>query len=287
MSLLSPPLQAFLAVAKHQTVHAAADAIHLTQTGVTQRIRSIEKRLKVTLFIRTRKGMRLTPEGEALLHYCQAAQNLEGSTLAKIKGHAEDFALQVALSGPSSVTRSRIIPACLQVAKKFPQLLFSFDINDNEERHKSLHKGLCDFAVLQPEHLAKEMAYKKLAPEKYVLVSTSRWKSRKLRDILSKERMVDFNTQDQMTLNYLKHHDLYEGLNPERHFVNRTDSLAIMIAEGLGYGVLTTEFAKVYVENGSLIILNQGKVYENPLVLAWFPRPEPSLYFSAIVKQIH
>ena len=71
MSLLSPRLIAFLAVAQCKTVHRAADKIHITQTAVTQRIRALEHSLKTTLFIRTRKGMNLTPEGEVLLRYCR------------------------------------------------------------------------------------------------------------------------------------------------------------------------------------------------------------------------
>ncbi|PJB09950.1 MAG: LysR family transcriptional regulator, partial [Gammaproteobacteria bacterium CG_4_9_14_3_um_filter_38_9] len=85
MSLLSPNLIAFMAIVKHKTVHGAADAIHLTQTAVTQRIRSLEKQLKTTLFVRTRRGMVLTQEGEALWRYCMAAKSLEGEALARIQ----------------------------------------------------------------------------------------------------------------------------------------------------------------------------------------------------------
>ena len=42
MRLLSPQLQAFITVAKLGTVHAAAHALHITQTGITQRIKSLE-----------------------------------------------------------------------------------------------------------------------------------------------------------------------------------------------------------------------------------------------------
>ncbi len=49
----------------------------------------------------------------------------------------------------------------------------------------------------------------------------------------------------------------------DRHFVNRTDLSLLMIAEGFGYGILTIEFAKFYLEQGQLISLNNVKVYEN------------------------
>ena len=52
MSLLSPPLEAFWAVVRKGTVQDASYILGITQTGVTQRIRSLEKQLKTTLFTR-------------------------------------------------------------------------------------------------------------------------------------------------------------------------------------------------------------------------------------------
>src|ERR1700729_3496524 len=95
MSLLGPNLEAFLAVVKTKTVLAAAQEIGLTQTGVTQRIRSLERDLRVTLFSRSRTGMRLTPEGESLLQFCRSAQDLEGLTLSQMKGKGRDHEVSI------------------------------------------------------------------------------------------------------------------------------------------------------------------------------------------------
>ena len=42
-----------------------------------------------------------------------------------------------------------------------------------------------------------------------------------------------------MSINYLKHFNLFKLAKSERIFVNRTEPLAKMIAKGYGYGVLT------------------------------------------------
>lgn len=286
MSLLSPPLQAFVAIAKYKTVHGAASAIHLTQTAVTQRIRALEAKLHTTLFTRTRRGMVLTPEGEALLHYCQAAHELEGEALAKIKGAAIETTIQIAITGPSSVMRARIIPSCIPVMKEFPQLLMQFNIDDTTERHKSLRVGNSQFAIIQREDVALEMESKLLQPEHYVLVCTSAWKKRKLKEIIQSERIVDFDPADQLTFNYLKHFDLFDFMQHDRHFANRTESIVALLVAGCGYGLLTTEFSKPYVEREELIILNAGKIYQNKIALAWYTRPEPPTYFSALINAI-
>jgi DNA-binding transcriptional LysR family regulator len=286
MSLLSPPLQAFVAVAQLKTVHGAADILHITQTAVTQRIRSLESSLSTTLFIRTRRGMALTPEGEALLHYCHATQELEGEALAKIKKAGIDTTVRICISGPTSIMSSRVIPQCLAVMKEFPNLLMTFDINDIEERAKFLRSGDAQFVVLRQEDLTQEMQSKILKPERYVLVGSYAWKKRVLADILKTERIIDYDAADQMTFNYLKHFALFESANLDRHFVNRTNSLATLLVNGCGYGVLTSEFSKPYIENQQLILLNSAKIYENSMALAWFARHEPPKYFSAVIDAI-
>ncbi|MDO8953833.1 MAG: LysR family transcriptional regulator [Gammaproteobacteria bacterium] len=287
MSLLSPQLEAFMAICKHKTVHAAAQSIYMTQTAVTQRIQVLEAKLQTTLFIRSRRGMKLTAEGEALLQYCHAAKELEGEAYAKIQGSASSAStVEICISGSSSLIHSRIIPACYPVAKKFPSLLLHFDINDNENRQLALKAGTCQIAVVQPEHIALEMQSKTLEPELYVLVCSTAWIDRSVRDIIQHERIIDFNPSDQMTFNYLKQYKLFQHARHDRHFVNKPESLALMILEGFGYSALTREFAEPYIKQGQLMLLNKGLAYENPLSLIWFERPEPPAYFQALINAI-
>lgn len=286
LSLLSPSLLAFMAVVEHKTVHGAASAIHLTQTAVTQRIRTLEKQLKVTLFLRSRRGMLLTPEGEALLRYCQAAKALEGEALAHIQETGIESEVSLTISAPTSVMRARIVPACLPIMQSYPNLLMHFDVDDAEDRHEKLRAGLSDLVIVREEHLRPEMRYKKLHPEEYVLVGSAKWKGRRLKDIIQHERIIDFDSADTVTFDYLKHYGLFESAKHSRYFVNRTENLALMVAAGMGYTTLAKEFAKPYVHNQELIILNQSKALNIALVLAWFDRPSPPQYFSAILQAI-
>lgn len=286
MSLLSPPLEAFMAIVKHKTVHGAASAIHLTQTAVTQRIRSLEKQLKVTLFVRSRRGMVLTQEGEALLRYCQAAKSLEGEALAQIQKTGTETEVELTISAPTSIMRARIVPSCLSIMQSFPNLLMHFDVDDGEDRHEKLRAGLADLVILREEHLRPEMEYKNLHPEEYVLVGSAKWKGRRLKEIIQNERIIDFDQDDTVTFDYLKEYDLFDEAQHSRYFVNRTENLALMVSAGIGYTTLAKEFAKPYVKNHELIILNHEKTLNIPLVLAWFDRPEPPTYFSAVVEAI-
>lgn len=287
MSLLSHKMQAFVYIAKFGTVHQAATALHLTQTAVTQRLRSLEQKIGTSLFIRSRRGMLLTPEGETLLRYCHACLDLEHEALSTIKTSGSIESVEVKISGPTSFMGSRIIRQCISVIKTFPRLLVHFDITDVENRHLQLREGQTQLAILQPEHLSAEMERKILKPEQYVLVCSSEWRHRDLKEIIKNEFIIDYAPDDQMTFHYLKHYGLFDDCQHQRHCVNRTESLALMIIEKLGYGLLTKEFSQPYLDSGKLIILNHLNVYENPLCLAWYPRPRLPNYLLALIEAIH
>lgn len=290
MSLLGPQLDAFLAVVKHNTVNAAAEALFLTQTAVTQRIKALEIQLRTSVFTRTRRGMVLTEEGKALLKYCQSALLLEGEVMAKIQGAGTETITHITVTGPTSILQSRILPKLMPLTHKFPKLRYQFCFSDIEIRHAALREGRADFAILEPQDLSPEMQYKKLIPENYVLVASTKWQGRSLTEILKQEPMIDFDSQDRMTLNYLKHYglegDLPQTVLQERHYADDTVAIARLVSHGLGYTALTDEFAKRYMDRGELMILNEGKVFQHQLVLAWYNRPEPPAYFQAILKAI-
>jgi DNA-binding transcriptional LysR family regulator len=286
IALLNPLLEAFMSVAKHKTVHGGAREIHISQTAMTQRILSLEQKLQTTLFIRTRQGMHLTSEGEKLLRYCHVVSDFSHETLTGIINAGVKSIQRVKVSGPSSIMISRIIPIGMKIMKQFPQLYISFDVNDTENSVELLRTGLSQFAILDPQDITSDMESKTLAPEKYLLVCTGKWKSRNLKDIIQSERIIDFDESDQTTINYLKQYDLLQHAQSDRLFVNRTESLSKMLIDGYGYGVLTREFSKPFLASGDLITLNKGKTYDNILTLAWYTRPEPPKYFLAIIDAI-
>lgn len=287
MSLLGPQLDAFLAVVKHKTMHAASDVLCITQTAVTQRIQALEQRLKTTLFVRTRQGMLLTSEGEALLHYCQAAQSLEGEALAKIHGVAIEQTVCLRIAAPSSMMLSRVIPALSALTTAFPQLVFEFQIDDSQQNSEQrLRQGQADFAVLPAHQVAKAMCSKPLAPERYGMVAGQSFKQQSTLAIIQSQRIVDFDPLDDMTFNYLRHFDLMNNCLPQRHFVNNIQALADLVVRGLGYSVLTQEIAQPFIDNQQMIWLNQGKTYQQDVCLAWYDRPQPPQYFSAVIAGV-
>ena len=65
----------FYYVAKYQNFTRAARALGNGQPNITRAINLLEQEIRCTLFIRTNRGVRLTPEGERL--YVRVAAAME------------------------------------------------------------------------------------------------------------------------------------------------------------------------------------------------------------------
>ncbi len=76
-------LKTFVVVADEGNLTRAATRLHASQPAVSGHIKSLEEELDLTLFIRTSRGMELTPAGEKLrrkaLAVLNAAEDLENS----------------------------------------------------------------------------------------------------------------------------------------------------------------------------------------------------------------
>ena len=59
-------LRLFLSVVDHGGFTAAAAAIHVAQPALSLGVRELEQELGATLLVRSRKGVVLTPAGDAL-----------------------------------------------------------------------------------------------------------------------------------------------------------------------------------------------------------------------------
>ncbi|MFH2006196.1 MAG: LysR family transcriptional regulator [bacterium] len=286
MSLIHPGVEAFVAVVRCSTVHGAAQELGLTQTAVTQRIRGLERRLETTLFTRSRRGMRLTPEGEALNRYCQSVIDLEGELLSQLGAALGPATLRLCIVGPSSMMRSRIIPAASAILADHENVVFTFHLDDDLSGLPALKNGAAQLAVLPRAEVVNELDSKLLRPARYILVGPVAWSGRELRDVVRQERIVDFNEADDATHRYLERHRLLRHARRDRHLANNTDALAALVAAGHGYSVLSEDFAQPLLAGGQLIDLNPGKHLRIDFALAWYPRHAMPAYFASLIEEI-
>ena len=164
-------LPTFMAVAELLNLSAAAKKLGITQTGATQRIKSLEQSLGTTLFTRSRSGMRLTEEGRLLLRYCTEVSNLEGQFFSGIKGAGHTREVELCIVGPMSLLAGRVVPRYSEIAHKWPNVNLRFVIDSNANRLNQLKRGACDLAFVFPHEVGLELDSKLIKPVEYVLVA--------------------------------------------------------------------------------------------------------------------
>jgi DNA-binding transcriptional LysR family regulator len=286
MMIAHSQLPTFVAVAELLNLSAAAKKIGITQTGATQRIKSLEQALGATLFTRSRSGMRLTEEGRLLLRYCTEVSSLEGRFLSGLKGGGDTREVELCIVGPMSLLAGRVVPHCRDIARRWPNLNLRFVIDSNANRLNQLKRGACDLAFVFPHEVGFELDSKRVRAVEYLLVATSQWRNRSLKEILAAEKLLAYHPGDTTGIDYLRTFDLLEQFKRSRFCVSENITLIRLLEHGLGFGVLPREVAEPLLREGKLATLNQGRSHKIPFALAWYPRREMPDYFREVVRMI-
>ena len=286
MMIAHSQLPTFIAVAELLNLSAAAKRIGITQTGATQRIKALEQALGATLFTRSRSGMRLTEEGRLLLRYCTEVSGLEGQFLSGLKGAGHIREVELCIVGPMSLLAGRVVPHCRDVSRRWPNLNLRFVIDSNANRLNQLKRGACDLAFVFPHEVGLELDSKRVKPVEYLLLATSQWKNRPLKEILATEKLLAYHPDDTTGIDYLSTFNLLEQFKRSRFCVSENVTLIRLLELGLGFGVLPREIAEPLIQEDKLTALIQGRAHKIPFALAWYPRREMPDYFRGVVQMI-
>lgn len=161
----------FLEIAAHGSFVAAAERLHVTQTAVSARVRTLEELVGNTLFLRNKAGATLSAAGEKFLPFA--------STLVQVWERARQ---EVAV--PSG-RRGVIVVGCevslwdplllewLQwMQKDAPDLAVRAEVSSTRELLEHISNGTVDIAIVYAPQLRPGLRIELLIEEKLVLVTT-------------------------------------------------------------------------------------------------------------------
>jgi len=78
-------LRLFLEIASHKSLSGAADALALTQSGLSRQLASLEEFIGQPLFVRHGRGVQLTEAGQKLLEAASSAYQLVDNTIVQLR----------------------------------------------------------------------------------------------------------------------------------------------------------------------------------------------------------
>lgn len=141
-------LQYFLAVAREQSISAAAETLHLSQPTLSRQLKDLEQELGKQLMVRGSRRITLTEEGMLLRKRAEEILDLVHKTETEIIDSDETISGSVCIgSGETNAVRL-LAGAAGTMRRMYPHVRFQISSGDACDVCESLDKGLIDFGVL-------------------------------------------------------------------------------------------------------------------------------------------
>ena len=141
-------LRYFLAVAREQSISAAAQALHLTQPTLSRQLRELEEELGKQLMVRGSRRIELTEDGMLLRKRAEEIMELVSRTQAELSSPDEAVTGDVYIGTGETDGVRRLARAARRLRDSCPGIRFHIVSGDASDVCERLDKGLLDFGVL-------------------------------------------------------------------------------------------------------------------------------------------
>jgi DNA-binding transcriptional LysR family regulator len=163
----------FLEITATGSFQSAAERLHVTQTAISARVRTLEGLLGRKLFIRNRSGASLTTAGEQFLRYAQTLVQVWERARHQVAVPPGRRAV-VTVGGELSLWNPLLLSWLLWMRHAAPQLALRAEVGLPESLMEQVTEGILDIAVVYAPHQRPGLKIELLIEEKLVLVTTSR-----------------------------------------------------------------------------------------------------------------
>lgn len=148
MSVSYDSYKVFYYVAYYQNTTLAAKALFLTQPTVSHYILNLEKELNCKLFIRSKKGMQLSPEGELLFEHISKAYAEITQGEEKLKEYLSMGKGLIQIGASETSLRNYLIPVLGQFKAKYPNIQLRIRNTTYQFANEAIKNGSLDLAVM-------------------------------------------------------------------------------------------------------------------------------------------
>lgn len=169
-------LLALKIVAEKGNFRAAAEALNVTPSAISQLIKNLEIRLNVTMLNRTTRSTSLTEKGKKFLDKASPALNEILSAMNDLENSIDNPTGTLRLNMPRAVYYSFMAAKIDSFTKKYPQITIEVSL---EEAQRDIVKDGFDAGIRLSDILANDMiALKLLGPVSFVVSASPKYFSK-------------------------------------------------------------------------------------------------------------
>lgn len=268
----------FYFVAKYRSFTRAAHILMNSQPNITRAMNNLEQELGCTLFLRSNRGVALTPEGERLFAHVQVAQE-------QIQAAEEELTSDKTLSkGTVSLGVSEIALHCflLPVLREFhltyPGIHIRLTNCSAPQAIAAVKSGRVEFAVVtMPEGLDKTLKDISLVKFRDVLVAGPQFSGLKGKTLTLAE-LTEYPViclgRDTKTYEFYNQFFAEHGLilQPDIE-VATSDQILPLVKNDLGLGFLPGDLAMEAIKKGEVFEVKLAeKIHTREICMVWDPK---------------
>ncbi|MFD4556305.1 LysR family transcriptional regulator ArgP [Streptomyces sp. NPDC058469] len=273
-------VRTLLAVVDEGTFDAAASALHVTPSAVSQRVKALEQRTGRVLLLRT-KPVRTTESGEVVVRFARQLARLERDARAELglSGAGEPTRVSVAVNADSLATW--FLGALTRVPR---ELRVCFELRREDEDHTAalLREGLVMAAVTSSPDAVPGCSVRALGRMRYLPVASPEFRETclggPLRDALTEAPVITFDRRDDFQDAFVRRLGRGQGgASAVRHLVPTSEGFVEAVAAGLGWGMVPEMQAAELLSAGRLVNFAPERSVDVPLYWQQWKLDSPAL----------
>ncbi|MCW8956977.1 MAG: LysR family transcriptional regulator [Gammaproteobacteria bacterium] len=262
-------LEVFAAVARNGSFTKAAEALHLSQPGVSMQIKQLESSIGLPLFEHVGKKIFLTDAGHEMFSYSQSISNLlnEAETvLEELKG-VQSGKLAISVATTASHFATRLLAA---FSKQYEGVTISLDITNRESLRHQLENNEPDLVIMgQPpdgidveSEIFMENQLVMIAPADHPLVKEKNIPLTRFIDEHFVVRETGSGTRSAIE-RFFEAHGVKFNTGIE---MSSNEAIKQAVEAGLGLGIVSIHTLELELETRRLVLLD---VEDFPIIRHW------------------
>ncbi len=271
-------VRTLLAVVDEGTFDAAAAALHVTPSAVSQRVKALERRTGRVLLLRT-KPVRATDSGAVLVRLARQVARLARDASAELglRDEGEPTRVSVAVNADSLATW--FLPALTGLPRE-PALCFELRREGESHTAALLREGTVMAAVTSSPEPVPGCTVRALGRMRYLPCARPEFAARHLdgppREVLGAAPVVVFDRRDDFQDGFARRLGL-DGAGAARHHVPTSEGFVEAVAAGLGWGMVPEPQAVPLLRTGRLVDFAPDLTADVPLYWQQWRLDSPAL----------
>lgn len=287
-------LRIFECVFRTKSMTLSAQELHLTQSGVSQHIKSLEDVLGVKLFDRIKQRLVPTPSATTLYEKCTQGLSTIEQALTEIKGGEKTFSGTVHIGIPIEFGNNVVLPILSAFGQKHKRVRFEFSYGYASKMNDLLLSGALDFAFVDEYALDRRIKIDPVYNEQLFLCSSKEYLKKRGfnkedRSFFESLDIIDYMRGEPLVRMWFKHHFGKSNVDLNvRAILMDVQGIGRMILSGLGVGILPLHLVEKLEREGHTLVrlMGEAKPLKNKISVAYLPDRTQSITSLAVLEEL-